>query len=125
MRFQQTFFLNLELHATNVLESRSAGIHYHTNHPAHPMAHAPQMSRCKSSQLNLQQNSTIMLILNNFHNKNKFQVAKKLADKNHEIHSSNYTFGFSVIRRVKNTNSSWVVIMAAISQPYFMQCAVR
>eukprot|EP00493_Phyllostaurus_siculus_P003086 UN03100 len=115
MCLQQTFLLNLELHATNVFESRSAGIHYHTNHTAHSMAHAPQISRCKSSQFNLQQNSTIMLILNDFHNKNKFQVTKKLADKNHEIHFFKYTSGSNVIGRVKYTNSSWVVIMTAIS----------
>ena len=88
----------MDLHKTNVLESTSAGIHYHINHPAHSMAHAPQMSRCKSPQFNLQQNSTIMLILNNFHNKNKFQVAKKLADKNHEIHSFKYTEEDGTIR---------------------------
>ena len=58
-----------------------------------------------------------MLILNNFHKKNKFQIAKKLADKNHEIHSFKYAFGFNVIRRAKNTNSSCGIIMAAISQP--------
>ena len=95
MCLQQTFLLNLDLHATNVLESTSAGFHYHTNHPAHSMGHAPQMTWCKSPQFNLQQNSTIMLILNNFHKKNKFQIAKKLADKNHEIHSFKYAFGFN------------------------------
>ena len=122
---QHTFLSNLDLHATNVLESTSAGIHYHTNHPAHSMAHVPQMPRYKSPQFNLQQNSTIMLILNNFHKKNKFQIAKKLADKNHEIHSFKYAVGFNVIERVNSTNSSCVIIMAAISQPRFIQCAVR
>ena len=34
MYLQQTFFLNLDLHVTNVLESTSAGIHDHANHPA-------------------------------------------------------------------------------------------
>ena len=71
------------------------------------------------TSLQLVQNSTIMLILN------KFQVAKKLADNNHEIHSFKYAFRFNVIGRVKSTNSSLVIIMAAISPPYFMQCAVR
>ena len=46
------FLLNRDLHATNVLESTSAGIHDHANHPAHFMAHAPKMSRCKQTQFN-------------------------------------------------------------------------
>ena len=66
-----------------------------------------------------------MLISNNFDDKNKFQTAKKLAEENHEIHFFKYAIGFNIIGRVKNTNSSWVVIMAAISQPCPMQCAVR
>ena len=70
------------------------------------MAHAPQMSRCKSPQFNLQQNSTIMLILNDFHDKNKFQAAKKLADENHEIHFFKYAISFNIIGHDKDTNSS-------------------
>ena len=35
-----------------------------------------------------------MLISNNFHDKNKFQAAKKLADENHEIHFFKYAIGF-------------------------------
>ena len=100
------FLFNLDLHATNVLESTSAGIHDHANHPAHFMAHAPKMSRCKQPQFNRQQYSTIMLLSNNFHDKNKFQAAKKLADENHEIHSFKYAIGFNIIGRDKDTNSN-------------------
>ena len=56
-----------------------------------------------------------MLVSNNFDDKNKFQTAKKLAEENHEIHFFKYAIGFNIIGRVKNTNSNWVVIMAAIS----------
>ena len=66
-----------------------------------------------------------MLLSNNFHDKNKFQAAKKLADENHEIDSFKHAISFNIIGRVKNTNSSWVVIIAAICQPCSMQCAVR
>ena len=55
-----------------------------------------------AAMMTTQQNSTMMLILNNFHNKNKFQAAKKLADENHEIHSFKYIFGSNVIGRVKH-----------------------
>ena len=98
--------LNLDLHATNELQSTSAGIHDHANHPAHFMAHARKMPRCKQPQFNWQQISTIMLISNNFHDKNKFQAAKKLADENHEIHFFKYAIGFSIIGHDKDTNSS-------------------
>ena len=61
-----------------------------------------------------------MLILNNFHDKNKFQVAKKLADKNHEIHSFKYTFELHLHQNRMVVTKFWLKYYRSIQKSLLM-----